>query len=350
LIRKWCSLSSLGTIEVPQNIWERAVKIYRPQLSKFAHAALFVVFVTLFSDIASSQTTRTIKIIVPAPPGGVTDVVARLLGDQIGRANTQTLLIESRAGAGGLIATEAVSRAAPDGNTLLIMITDLLVLPHLRKLNYDMLTGFEPICELVSAPLVIAVNRASAYRTLADLIGAARARPGELTLAAFGPATAFQMAIERLKRAANINMIFLPYPGGAPVVNALLGDHVTAGLTTYSTVSEYLNAGTMRALATTSRTRLEPLPEVPTIAEAGYKDSEMDWWIGMLAPAKTPKEKLSQLADWFTSALRTSELWAKLAPLGVYPVGICGADFAALIRKQYNDFGSIIRDSNIKAE
>jgi tripartite-type tricarboxylate transporter receptor subunit TctC len=347
---KWCNFDALGTSEVPQNVWERAVKIHRLQFSKFAHAAFFIVLVTLFSDIASSQTTRTIKIIVPASPGGVTDVVARLLGDQIGQAHAQTFLIESRAGANGLIAAEAVSRAAPDGNTLLIMITDLLVPPHLRKLNYDMLTGFEPICELVSAPVVLVVNGASAYRTLADLLNAARAKPGELTLAAFGPASTFQMVLEALKRAANVNMTFLPYSGGAPAVNALLGNHVTSALLTYSTASEYISVDELRALATTSRTRLERLPGVPTIAEAGYKDSEMDWWIGILAPARTPKEKLSQLADWFTAALQAPELRAKLTPLGLYPVGICGADFAALIWKQYNDFGSIIRGLNIKAE
>jgi tripartite-type tricarboxylate transporter receptor subunit TctC len=249
-----------------------------------------------------------------------------------------------------MIAAEAVSRAAPDGNTLLVMYPDALIPPHLRKLNFDLLDGFEPICELVSAPVVIVVNGGSAYRTLADLMGAARARPGELTLAAFGPATSFQIAIEALKHAANVNMTYLPYSGGAPVINALLGDHVTAGLMTYSTASEHLNAGKLRALASISRTRLEPLPEVPAIAEAGYKDAEMDWWVGILAAAKTPKDRLSQLAGWFTIALESPELKAKLAALGLYSVGICGVDFARLLRKQYDEFGRVIREAHIKTE
>jgi tripartite-type tricarboxylate transporter receptor subunit TctC len=308
------------------------------------------VAVGLTGDGAWSQTARTIKIVAPAAPGGVGDTVARLLGEQIGRAQALSILIENRTGAGGVIATEAVSRAAPDGNTLLIISPDVLIPPHLRKLNFDLLTGFEPICYLASAPTVIAVNTASPYRTLGDLLNAARARPGDLTMASFGPATAFQIGVEMLKRAANVNMTFLPYPGVAPAVNALLGEHVTSVLASYSTASEQLKAGKLRALATAARARIELLPDVPTVAESGYKDYELDYWLGMLAPALTPKEKISQLAGWFTAALHAPEFRTKLAPLGLFPVGMCGAEFAALLRKQYDEFGRIIRDANIKTE
>jgi tripartite-type tricarboxylate transporter receptor subunit TctC len=299
---------------------------------------------------AWSQTARQIKIVAPAAPGGVADTVARLLGEQVGRAQRQAILIENRTGAGGVIAAEAVSRAAPDGNTLLIMGSDTLIPPHLRKLNYDLLTSFEPICDLVSAPTVIVVNGDSPYRTLGDLLNAARAKPGEITMASFGPATAFQIAFEMLKRDADVNMTFLPYPGVAPAINALLGEHVTSVFASYSTASEQLNAGKLRALATAARARIETLPNVPTVAESGYKDYELDYWLGMLAPATTPKEKLSQLAGWFTAALQAPEFKAKLTPLGIFPVGKCGADFAALLRRQYDEFGRVIRDANIKAE
>src|SRR5580704_16922583 len=218
---------------------------------------------------------------------------------------------------------------------------DMLIPPHLRKLSYDPLTGFEPICDLVSAPTVIVVNSASPYRTLAALVSAARAKPGELTLASFGPATSFQIGFEMLKRAANVDMTFLPYPGVAPAVNALLGQHVTSVLGSYSTASEQLNAGKLRALATPSRTRIEALPEVPTVAES-YKEYEVDFWLGVLAPAKTPKETASQLTGWLKAALQAREFRAKLVPLGLYAVGECGTDFAALLRKQYDDFGRVI--------
>jgi tripartite-type tricarboxylate transporter receptor subunit TctC len=148
-------------------------------------------------------------------------------------AQGQSMLIENRPGASTIIGTEAVSRAAPDGKTLLVAPPDFVINPHLRKVNYDPATSFEPICHLASSPLVITVNTASPYRTLADLFDAARAKPGALTLASAGPATVSHIAFEILKRAANLDMSFIPYPGGAPSVNALLGEHVTSALTDY---------------------------------------------------------------------------------------------------------------------
>src|SRR3979490_3361097 len=139
-------------------------------------------------------------------------------------------------------------------NTLLITSADLLIVSHLRKLNYDPLTSLEPICTLVSYPTVIAVNSASPYRTLADLLNAARAKPGELTIASPGPVSVWQIAIESLKRAAKVDMTFIPYPGGAPALNALLGEHVTSLFISYSTMAEQLKAGKLRALATGSPT------------------------------------------------------------------------------------------------
>ena len=288
--------------------------------------------------------------VVPASPGGGSDMLARLLGEQIGRTQGQTILIENRSGAGGVIGAGAVSRAAPDGNTLLMGATDLLIAPHLRKLNYDLSTGFEPICDLVSAPLILVVNSASPYRTLTDLLDAARAKPGDLTLASSGPGTSTQLAFERLKRAANVNMTYLPYPGGAPAVNALLGEHVSSVFTTYSSVAEQLNAGKLRALAAGPRTRIEALPEVPTVAESGYKDYDVDYWFGVWAPAKTPKERVSQRAGWFTAALQAPEIKRALVAQGLFPVGMCGADFAALLRKQYDEYGQVISEANTKAE
>jgi tripartite-type tricarboxylate transporter receptor subunit TctC len=284
------------------------------------------------------------------PPGGGTDILARLLAEQIGRAQGPTMVVENRPGAGTIIATEAASRAAPDGNTVLVIANSFVINPNLKRLNYDPLTSFEPICFLTRSPNVLVVNTSSPYRAVADLLNAARVKPGTLTLASVGPATTQHIAIEVLKRVANVNMIYVPYPGDAPAVSALLGEHVTSAMVTYPAAAEQLKAGKLRALATASRSRIEPLPDVPTVAESGYQDYEADTWFGVVAPAKTPAETISQLAGWFSSAVQATETKPKLIAQGHFPVAICGADFAAHLRKQYDDYGRVIREANIKTE
>jgi tripartite-type tricarboxylate transporter receptor subunit TctC len=313
-------------------------------------AGCAIVLLALSGNAAGSQATRTIKIIVSSTPGGGSDILGRLLAEQIARAQGPTIVIENRPGAGTVIGTDAASRAAPDGGTVLITTPEFVIAPHLRKLSYNPLTSFEPICYLVRSPQLIVVNAASPYRNLADLTDAARARPDELTLASAGPASSPQMAFEMLRHAAGIKMTYVPYPGSAPAVSALLGGHVTSVMAAYPNVAEQVRAGQLRALATASRTRIDSLADVPTLAESGYGDFEADLWYGIVAPAGTPPDMLSQLAGLFTAALQAPEIKPKLAVQGLYPVGACGADFAAHLRKQYDDYGRLIRDANIKAE
>jgi len=258
-----------------------------------ALAMLSPILVTFSTHSASSQTTKIIKIVVPFPAGGGVDILARLLAEQIGRTHGPTMVIESRPGAGTVIGTETASRAAPDGNTLLLNTPNLVISPHLQKLNYDPLTGFESICLLANSPLLIVVNSVSPYRTLADLMNAARAKPATVTLANGGTAVT-RIAFEMLKRAANVDMIFVPYPGTAPAITALLGEHIMSVFSEYPTAAEQLQAGKLRVLATLSRMRVESLPDVPTVAESGYKDYEVEVWYGLFAPAKTPKLDFGQ--------------------------------------------------------
>ena len=302
------------------------------------------------SEHAVAQPTHGIKIVVPLPPGGAGDIVARLLAEQVGRAQGGAVVTENRPGAGTVIGTESVARAAPDGGTLLVNAPYILISPHLRKLNFDPLTSFEPLCYLVSSPGVIVVNAASPYRTLAQLIDAARSRPGEVTLASVGPGTAQHIGFEMLRRAAKVDMTYIPYAGGAPAINALLGGHVASVFAEYAPLAPHIKAGTLRPLATSSRTRIEPLPDLPTVAESGYPDYEVDFWWGLFAPANTPKQTLAQLAGWFSEALRAPEAKAKLDAQGFSAVGMCGAEFAALLRRQFDEYGRVIREANIKSE
>jgi tripartite-type tricarboxylate transporter receptor subunit TctC len=309
-----------------------------------------IAFCLLLGSGAHGQTSRTIKFVVPFAAGGTADIVGRMLAEEIGKAHAVATVIENRPGAGTVIATEAVSRAAPDGNTVLLNANAFVIAPHLRKLPYDPLTSFEPVCQLVSSPQVIAVGGASPYRSLAGMLDAARAKPGELTLASVGPASTQHIAFEMLKHLAKVNMIFVPFNGNGPAVNALLGKHVDSVLVNYSEVAEQLQDDKFRALATTSRARINSLPQVPAVAELGFDDFEADVWFGAVVPARTPLPRVTELAAWFTAAMDAPSVKAKLVMLGLYSVGKCGAEFEADLRRRLDDYGRAIRESNIKGE
>src|SRR5262249_17517345 len=248
------------------------------------------------------------------------------------------MVIENRPGAGTVIATEAVSRAAPDGNTILLVANSFVINASLKTLNYDPLTSFEPVCLLSRSPNVIAVNSTSPYRSISDLVQAAQARPAELTMAFQGPGTGQHVAFEKLKRAAHIEMIQVPFTGSAPAVSALLGGHVTALLANYPSAMEQIKSGRLRALAFASATRTSSAPDVPAIAEsfAGYEEENV--WMGIVVPAGTAQDKIAQLATWLRASMRTPEIEARAAALELYPAVGCGADFASYLRRQRDEY------------
>jgi tripartite-type tricarboxylate transporter receptor subunit TctC len=311
--------------------------------------ALALVAVALAPD-ARPQGARTIKIVVASAAGGVNDILARLLGEQIGRAQGVTVIVDNRPGAGEIIGTESAARAAPDGNTILFAANPFTINPLMRKVNYQPLVSFEPICELATAPTLIVVNEQSPYRSLADLLNGARAQPGTLTMASVGPGSPFHLGFEKLKRLAKVEMTFVPYPGNGPSVNALLGGHVTMMFGTYANVAEHLKSGKLRAIAATTPQRFEALPDLPTVAELGFPGSEVPAWFGSFAPAGTPKDALSQLAAWITAAVHAPDVTPKLAVQGLYPSRTCGAEFADALRAEMNDLAQTIRDANIRAD
>jgi tripartite-type tricarboxylate transporter receptor subunit TctC len=326
------------------------MKILRRKCLQLAALTVVLAGVAALIEPAWPQAGRPIRIIIPFPPGGSADILARILGQQIGEANNQTMIVENHPGAGASIAYELTARAAPDGNTIVVAANSVVINPILRKTNYDPVTSFEPICNLATSPMVFVVNSASPYKTIGELIAAAHAKPGTLTLAALGPATTQHIAVEQFKRVTKADMIFVPYSGGAPVVNALLGQQVTAGLVNYSEAVQQIKAGKLQALATTSSKRIRPLPDLPTVAESGYPGYESEVWLGLLAPAKTPEKNIAQLVAWFTAALKTPAVEAKLLPLGLYPADSCGKEFSAFIKQKSEEYARIIHDANIKVE
>jgi tripartite-type tricarboxylate transporter receptor subunit TctC len=312
--------------------------------------ALLSLVIALLGHDASAQSGRTIRIILGVPPGGSIDFLARILADQISGAAGVTMIVESKPGAGGIIAAETVARATPDGNTLLINNNGTIISAILRKPNYDPIASFEPICYLVTTPQIIVVNSASPYRTLAELLDAARARPGELSIASVGPNTTQHIGIERLKRLSGANLTYVPYPGGSTTINALLGQHITSAVLNWSEIGEHILAGKARPLATMAAQPIEPLPNLPTVAASGFPDFETDVWFGITAPAKTPKDTVAQLIDWFRTALAAPQIKAKLTAQALYPNPKCGADFDAHLRRQAELYAKLIHDLDFKVD
>jgi len=302
----------------------------------------------LTSSAVWSEAGRTIRLILPFPPGGPADVMARVMAQQIGASGGPSIVVESHPGAGSEIGTEYVSRAAADGNTLLIISPSFVVLPHVRKLNYAPLTDFVPVCELATFPPLIVVNGDSPYHTIKEFIDAARARPGALTYGTIGPDTASYVAFEMVEQTAKVDITFVPFTGYTPAVQALLAHQVTAAQADLTTLQGQLQTGALRALATTAATRVPVLPNVPTMIESGYKDVEAEFYVGVVAPAKTPQATVSQTIRWFSDALALPEVKAKFASLGFVQGGQCGADFGAMLRKDYANYGRTLREAHLQ--
>src|SRR5262245_12141866 len=299
---------------------------------------------------ALPQTGRTIRLIVPVPPGASTDVVARLMAEHISKAQGVTVVVENRPGASGMIGTEFVARAAPDGNTLLMTANTYLIDAQTRKASYHPVTAFDPICMLAESPAVFVVNGASPYRSLKELLEAARAKPGVLSMAAVGPGSTFQIGFINLIRAAKVDMTFVPYQGSAPAATAVLGQHVTSAFAGYAVVAEQMKGGQLRPLAAGTAKRTGLLPDVPTFNELGFANLEVENWFGVIAPANTPKETRDRLVEWFKAAMNAGEVKAKVASQGLYMIATCGDEFGAVIRKRFDEYGQAIRESNLKQQ
>jgi len=320
-------------------------------MSKFGIGlAAATIAAALSVSIASAQSPRQIRFIVPFPAGGGADLLTRVLAERWGQANGVSTLIENRPGAASVIGTEAASRAAPDGNTVAIIANSFIVHPNFKKLSYDPLTSFEPVCQLANSPQVIVVNSASPYKTLTELFDAARAKPGELSHASVGPASAQHIAMEQLKLLGRVNMVFVPFNGNTPALNQLLGNHVGAVMSNYAESVEHVNAGKLRALAVGGKARLREWPNVPTVAEQGFRDYAVEVWYGLIAPAKTPKDKIAELSKWCSEGMLAPELKPKWDLQGLAPVGSTSEVFAAHLRKQAEDYARVIREANIKGE
>jgi tripartite-type tricarboxylate transporter receptor subunit TctC len=298
----------------------------------------------------SSFPSKPVHIFVPYAAGGGVDFLARTLGDVVSRQWGQTVVVENRPGAGGVVASQALVSSPADGYTLIVVAsghaTNAFLYP---KIPYDTFKDFTPISLLASSPNILLVRADSAFKTLSDVIAQARAKPGSLSFAHAGTGTSTHLAGELLKSLAKIDLEPIPYKGGAPAINDLLGGQIPMSFNNGPESVGQLQAGTVRALAVTTASRAPFLPEVPSISEAvpGY-DTEV-WW-GLLGPAGMPPDLVAKLSHDFVAALNTESVKERLNKLGALPIGSSPQAFDAKIHADYQKWGPIIQAGGIKAE
>lgn len=316
-----------------------------------------VLLVALSIDSVDAQPAddfpnRPVKIVVPYPPGGSTDALARTLGAKIGHRLGQPVVVENRPGASGNIGAVYAAGQPADGYTLFIgTSTALAVNPALFKsLPYDPQRDFTPLILATTMPSVVVAHSDVPVATLTDLVGYLRSRPGKGSFASAGNGTPAHLGGELFKRMAHVDVYHVPYKGGMPALTELASGQTTYMIAVISEAMPFVKAGRMKALAVTTRTRLQTHPELPTVAEQGLGDFELIAWFGFLAPARTPPAVVAKLSHAFNEALQDRETWSKLSEMGFVREGGAPERLSELMRTETAKWRKVIDEANIRPD
>lgn len=300
---------------------------------------------------ADSYPSRSIRIVVPFPPGGATDAAARLVATKMSEKWGQPVVIDNRAGAGGNVGSDIVAKSAPDGYTLVMGVTGSHAINTslYSKMPYDPVADFVAISQVAVVPNVVVVHPSVPARTLAELVALAKREPGKLNYASLGNGTAAHLGMELLKSAAGIDLTHVPYKGSAPAVTDLLAGQVQVMVDGLPSALQHVKAGKLRAIALTSLHRAPALPDLPTIAET-YPGFYADAWSGLFAPKGTPPAIVNQLSTEVQRILRLPDVREKLAALGAEPVGSTQAEFAAHVKREIDKWAKVVKTSGAKVD
>jgi len=300
---------------------------------------------------AQEYPNKPIRVIVPFPPGGLVDTVARLISSKLADALGQhglPVVVDNRSGAGGSLGTEMVAKSAPDGYTLLMVVDTHAVNPHIyRSLRYNIFTDLAPISLVVKIPLVIVAHPSLPADSIKELVALAKSKPGALSYASAGAGTAGHLAAEQFKLLAGIDIVHVPYKGGAPAITDLLGGQVQLSFIATSVTVPYVRANRLKALALSGTQRLAALPNVPTMAESGFPQLDTGSWVGFLAPARTPAAIVTRLSTEVANILKDPDIRGKLTEQAMDIVGSTPAQFGAFVRSEHDKWGKLIRDANL---
>ncbi len=314
---------------------------------------ILLILCALGSGAAHAQAwpLKPVRFIVPYPPGGSTDVAARVLADKLARALGEQFIVDNRGGAGGAVGTAEVARSAPNGYTILFAANQASTM-HLvmKNVQYDMLRDFVPITQVTTQPNALALHPSLPVRDVRGLIALAKARPGELSYAHPGPGSGQHMTAELLWRMSNVQVGGVPYKGGGQAVVDLLGGHVPIAMLGATPFIAYHKSGRLRIIAFTSKERFPPMPEIPTLHDAGFPGIDSSQWLGLLAPHGTSDEIVQRLHAGIVKALALADVKERLVQAALQPVGNAPAQFGVVIRSEIEHWGKVARDLGIKPE
>ena len=324
-----------------------------------ARIALFsglVIGALCVSAMSAAQTTNTypnqaIRMVVPYPPGGPTDITARVVAAEMSKTIGQSVVIDNRPGASGMIGSEMVTKSTPDGYTLLanasIHVINPSVYPDMR---FDAIKDFTPITQLAQVPLVLVVPANSPIKSVKDLVEYAKANPGKVNFGSAGSASAQHLAGESFKIAAGIQMQHIPYKGSAPALTDLAGGQLQLMFDSMPSATPMINSGKLRAIAVTTTVRAKARPDLPTIAESGFPGFDISTWYAYWAPKGTPADIIEKLAASAAQALKNPEVIAKYEAMGAEPVGSTPAQFAAYVESEAKKWNDIVKKSGAKLD
>jgi len=300
---------------------------------------------------AQQYPSKPVRLVVPFPPGGPTDVVSRLIAPKLAELLGQQIVVENRGGSGGMIGTEQVAKAVPDGYTIIMgTIGGLAVAKSLNpRLGYDTLRDLAPITQSVSVTSILIVHPSVPAKNVQELLAIAKSSPGKLNYASSGNGTVTHLAGELLKLLGKVSIVHVPYKGGAPALTAIMSGEVDMSYENSLIITPYIRSGRVRALAVTGATRSKLLPDLPTIAETlpGYNASG---WYGLLAPAATPKPIIARLHVEAAKALHSPDIVAKLASQGAEPVGNTPEEFTAFIRSEISKWANLVKAAKMRTD
>ena len=314
--------------------------------------ALLLALLVSQAALAQAWPNRPVRFLVPFAAGaGINDIMARLVGQHLGAGLGQPVVIENRAGAGGIAGTEAAAKAAPDGYTFLMTNVSLVTSAFLYAgLPYDPQKDFVPVTLVATSPLMLVVHPSVAAKSVQELVALAKANPGRLNFGSGGVGSTPHLSVELFKSAAGIDAVHVPYKGGAPALNDLIGGQLSFMIENVPGTMPFVKGGRLRALAITSAQRSPLEPALPTMAESGVPGYEVVGWQGLFGVAGTPPDIVARLQAEVAKVLRLPEVRERLAALGAEPVGSTPAEFGAFVRAENARWGRIIREKGIRSE